>query len=98
MPEPEQHQIPFQGRRIKNPRLRRGIFLLPSLFTVANLLCGYYAVVASLLGGRDDFDHAAKAIGFAILFDSLDGRSEEHTSELQSPMYLVCRLLLEKNN
>src|ERR1017187_10840134 len=24
-------------------------------------------------------------------------RSEEHTSELQSPMYLVCRLLLEKN-
>src|SRR5437762_11963838 len=28
----------------------------------------------------------------------LFGRSEEHTSELQSPMYLVCRLLLEKQN
>src|SRR5437879_9230807 len=27
--------------------------------------------------------------------DRLDHRSEEHTSELQSPMYLVCRLLLE---
>src|SRR5437762_10319269 len=27
-----------------------------------------------------------------------DIRSEEHTSELQSPMYLVCRLLLEKKN
>src|SRR5437879_7822877 len=27
---------------------------------------------------------------------ALAGRSEEHTSELQSPMYLVCRLLLEK--
>src|SRR5436189_4865161 len=27
-----------------------------------------------------------------------DQRSEEHTSELQSPMYLVCRLLLEKKN
>src|SRR5437762_8959465 len=26
----------------------------------------------------------------------LETRSEEHTSELQSPMYLVCRLLLEK--
>src|SRR5437879_7443281 len=26
------------------------------------------------------------------------GRSEEHTSELQSPMYIVCRLLLEKKN
>src|SRR5437762_9329513 len=29
---------------------------------------------------------------------SQDSRSEEHTSELQSPMYLVCRLLLEKKN
>src|SRR5437762_6707100 len=29
---------------------------------------------------------------------SLYSRSEEHTSELQSPMYLVCRLLLEKKN
>src|SRR5437764_8536439 len=28
----------------------------------------------------------------------LRNRSEEHTSELQSPMYLVCRLLLEKKN
>src|SRR5437762_9710923 len=28
----------------------------------------------------------------------LETRSEEHTSELQSPMYLVCRLLLEKKN
>lgn len=69
-----QHEIPFEGRRFRNPKLRRGIFLLPSLFTVANMLCGYYAVVASLMGGADDFDRAAKAIGFAILFDSLDGR------------------------
>src|SRR3712207_8983649 len=30
-------------------------------------------------------------------FDDLHGRSEEHTSELQSRQYLVCRLLLEKN-
>src|SRR5258708_29826416 len=28
----------------------------------------------------------------------LEGRSEEHTSELQSPDHLVCRLLLEKKN
>jgi CDP-diacylglycerol---serine O-phosphatidyltransferase len=70
----EQHEMPFVTRRIRNPRLRRGIFLLPSLFTAANLLCGYYAVVASLAGGWEDFDHAAKAIGLAILFDSLDGR------------------------
>src|SRR5437762_8335625 len=29
-------------------------------------------------------------------YEAVSGRSEEHTSELQSPMYLVCRLLLEK--
>jgi CDP-diacylglycerol---serine O-phosphatidyltransferase len=71
------HEISIQGRRIRNPKLRRGIFLLPSLFTVGNLLCGYYASVATLLGTvqqTDPFDHAAKAIGLAILFDSLDGR------------------------
>src|SRR5437879_10296729 len=32
------------------------------------------------------------------LHRSFSRRSEEHTSELQSPMYLVCRLLLEKKN
>src|SRR5437762_4751435 len=42
------------------------------------------------------------ALGFPVggyqaeLAAALVGRSEEHTSELQSPMYLVCRLLLEK--
>src|SRR5437762_7059474 len=33
---------------------------------------------------------------FALAESPLQQRSEEHTSELQSPMYLVCRLLLEK--
>src|SRR5437762_4546268 len=33
-----------------------------------------------------------------VAFSRLSDRSEEHTSELQSPMYLVCRLLLEKKN
>ena len=74
MGEPEQHEIPFKERRIKNPKLRRGIFLIPSLFTTGNLVCGYYASVASLAGGVDDFDRAAKAIGLAVLLDSLDGR------------------------
>jgi len=74
MADYEQQEMPFQGRIHRNPKLRRGIFILPSLFTVANLLCGYYASIAALMGGREDFDHAAKAIGLAILFDSLDGR------------------------
>jgi CDP-diacylglycerol---serine O-phosphatidyltransferase len=73
MAEFEQQEIPFKERRFRG-RFRRGIYLLPSMFTVANLLCGYYAVVASFVGGTEQFDHAAKAIGFAILFDSLDGR------------------------
>ena len=55
-------------------RLRRGVYLLPSFLTVGNLLCGYYAVLASYKGGAPELDSAAKAIGLAILFDSLDGR------------------------
>jgi CDP-diacylglycerol---serine O-phosphatidyltransferase len=70
----EQHVIPFKERRLRSTKLRRGVFLLPSLFTVANLYCGYYAAMASLLGGPEQFNHAAKAIGLAIIFDSFDGR------------------------
>jgi CDP-diacylglycerol---serine O-phosphatidyltransferase len=70
----EQQTMPFPESHRRPRRLRRGIFLLPSLFTVANLLCGYYASIAALVGRNEDFDHAAKAIGIAILFDSLDGR------------------------
>jgi CDP-diacylglycerol---serine O-phosphatidyltransferase len=58
----------------RNHKLRRGIYILPSVFTVANLLCGYYAVLATLEGSVSDFDNAARAIGIAIVFDSLDGR------------------------
>jgi CDP-diacylglycerol---serine O-phosphatidyltransferase len=61
-------------RLFRNHRLRRGIYILPSVFTVANLLCGYYAILATLDGRVADFDNAARAIGIAILFDSLDGR------------------------
>ena len=41
--------------------------------TVANMLCGFYAVMATLKGGGTDLDNAAKAIGLAIVFDSFDG-------------------------
>src|SRR5256885_12748767 len=40
------------------------------------------------------FGHAAPVAGVAIMLKRV--RSEEHTSELQSPCNLVCRLLLEK--
>jgi CDP-diacylglycerol--serine O-phosphatidyltransferase len=75
MPDLNQQEVPFEGRRTRvQARLRRGIFLVPALMTSANLLCGYYAVVAALMGTPEDFNHAAKAIGIAIVFDSLDGR------------------------
>lgn len=67
-------QTIFTDAKRRKRQLRRGIFLLPSILTGANLLCGYYASIAALMGGSEDFDRAAKAIGIAILFDSLDGR------------------------
>src|SRR6202158_3198875 len=69
----EQHELGFPGARGANQRLRRGIYLLPSLMTVANMVCGFYAVMSTLKGEPSDLDNAAKAIGFAIVFDSFDG-------------------------
>src|ERR1017187_6068759 len=47
---------------------------------------------------RNDFAQSARSSfpQFLAQRRDVDNRSEEHTSELQSPMYLVCRLLLEK--
>ena len=69
----EQHELGFPGTRRPNLKLRRGIYLLPSSMTVANMLCGFYAVMATLKGGGTDLDNAARALGLAILFDSFDG-------------------------
>src|SRR5207244_6060702 len=44
------------------------------------------------------FDPKGKQIVARNALSSTDDRSEEHTSELQSPDHLVCRLLLEKKN
>jgi CDP-diacylglycerol--serine O-phosphatidyltransferase len=73
MSESEQHELTFPGTHVTNHRRRRGIYILPSFFTVGNLLCGYYAVLAVLTGGNGHLDNAAKAIGIAILFDAFDG-------------------------
>ena len=64
-------RLPLRRRREDRPhRLRRGVFLLPSLFTVANLFCGYACVVYAT---RQDFDTAALFIGIAMVLDTLDG-------------------------
>jgi CDP-diacylglycerol---serine O-phosphatidyltransferase len=53
------------------PRLRRGVYLLPSLMTMGNMFCGYACVVYA---ARGEFETAAPFIGFAIVLDMLDGR------------------------
>lgn len=52
-------------------RRRRGVYLLPSLFTMANMFCGYACIVYAM---REDYERAAPFIGFAIVLDMLDGR------------------------
>lgn len=60
----------FRSRDERGVRFRRGVFLLPSLFTLANLFCGYACVVHAM---RRDFDTAAVFIGVAMVLDTLDG-------------------------
>jgi len=55
----------------KNRIRRRGIYLLPNLFTTAALFAGFYAIVQAM-NGR--FDHSAIAIFVAMVLDGLDGR------------------------
>lgn len=50
---------------------RRGVYILPNLFTTGSLFCGFYSIVASFNG---DFTKAAWAILFATIFDWLDGK------------------------
>jgi len=59
------------GDRPRRNRLRRGVYLLPSLLTMGNMFCGYACVVYAM---RGEYETAAPFIGFAIVLDMLDGR------------------------
>jgi CDP-diacylglycerol--serine O-phosphatidyltransferase len=67
-------------------RLRRGMYLLPSLFTAGNIAAGYFSItetikaISSNADARTHLDWAAIAILFAIPFDSLDGRIARMTN------------------
>ena len=52
-------------------RFRRGVYLLPSLFTIGNMFCGYACVAYAM---RGELETAAPFIGIAIILDILDGR------------------------
>src|SRR5256885_6976963 len=56
----------------------------------------YTTLFRSLVAGRTHLDPAVQQRLVAAVIDKPVPRSEEHTSELQSPCNLVCRLLLEK--
>lgn len=64
--------------------LKKGLYVIPTAFTAANIGMGFLAVLYSIrafqivktdpLAASGYFDYAAIAIGLAILFDTLDGR------------------------
>jgi CDP-diacylglycerol--serine O-phosphatidyltransferase len=69
--------------RLAKRDFRKTVYVLPSLFTIGNIFCGFYAVINSLKAYQSFadpiistplFDHAALAIGIAYLLDGLDGR------------------------
>lgn len=64
------------GRRTKQIRTR-GIYLLPNLFTLAALFCGFFAIIAATKGW---FDWAAYAIFSAMILDGMDGRVARWTN------------------
>jgi CDP-diacylglycerol---serine O-phosphatidyltransferase len=81
-------QSEVRGGNPERRGLKKGLYLIPSVFTAANIGMGFYAVMAAVRGfqfvgnGADQdlahasiyLDNAAKAIGWAVLFDMLDGR------------------------
>jgi CDP-diacylglycerol---serine O-phosphatidyltransferase len=68
---------------VQRRRMRKGMYILPSLFTAANIGAGYYALAHTLQGTQAEawhFDLAAKAIGVAVVADGLDGRIARMTN------------------
>ncbi|MDR3738617.1 MAG: phosphatidylcholine/phosphatidylserine synthase [Terracidiphilus sp.] len=79
------HRDPAEARALAQARLRRGMFILPSLFTAGNIGAGYFSITQTLaaMGPTDAVQHldwAAIAILFAIPFDALDGRIARMTN------------------
>jgi CDP-diacylglycerol---serine O-phosphatidyltransferase len=73
---------------LRAARVKRGMFLLPSLFTAGGIGLGFYSITQTMdaltaVGNADGAHHlnvAAIAIGFAIPFDALDGRIARMTN------------------
>ncbi len=68
---------PRPRRRLQKDNLKKGIYILPNLFTSATLLAGFYSIVATMNG---DFIKAGWAIIISMLCDGADGRIARITS------------------
>ena len=83
MPD-EQLGLPgYEDAKPYRKRPSRGMYILPSLFTAGNIGLGFYAFTQSVEGSVAEpafFDHAALAVGFAVLCDGLDGRIARNTN------------------
>ncbi len=62
---------PQEGYSKRGRKLGMYIYVLPNLFTTANLFCGFYSIIYSI---QKDFKNAAIAVVIAAIFDLLDGR------------------------
>ena len=69
----EEGRLRFLRRAADRPgrRFRRGVYILPTLFTLGNMFCGYACIVFAM---RGEYETAAPFIGFAVVLDMLDGR------------------------
>ncbi len=65
------HKDDHNNDTAEAPHRRRGIYILPSLFTTASLFAGFYAIVQAMNGS---FELVAPAIFIAMVLDALDGR------------------------
>lgn len=62
---------------MKRQKSRRGIYILPNIFTSLNLFCGFYSLIASING---KYVAAATAIIIGVMFDILDGKIARATN------------------
>jgi CDP-diacylglycerol---serine O-phosphatidyltransferase len=78
------HQNSAQARANAQARLRRGLYLLPSLFTMGNIGAGFFSITQTMKALTGDaqtyLNWAALAIILAIPFDALDGRIARMTN------------------
>jgi len=68
-----------QGDKLGRGRMKKGVYLLPNLFTSANLFFGFYAIILSI---KESFAQAAFFVLISIVLDSLDGRIARMTNSM----------------